>query len=174
MRRQAEPPLQPPPQLEPAERTALLHPSPLLACPTTAGLGAWAARQRHAWKVGRLPAARQQQLAALGLTADVFQDAWAARFRQLAAFHSEHGHCHVPLVTRPTAAGEQAEERGRYPGLHAWLAAQRQQWQQGTLPDERQRRLQGLGVQLGGLHEGSWEQHFAQLLAFREVGLTWH
>lgn len=131
-------------------------PDPLATC---AGLGAWLAHQRHLWKRGRLGPERQRRLAALGVSADAFQEAWSSRFLQLAAFHTEHGHCCVPRVAR----GHQG-----YPGLHRWLQEQVRQWQEGTLSDERRRRLEGLGVSFR-LRRASWETRFAELLSFVEV-----
>lgn len=123
------------------------------------GLGRWASQQRHAWKTGRLPAGRQQRLAALGFLPDALQDAWLARFRQLAAFHSAHGHCRVPR------SGPAARQ---YPGLHAWLHRQLLLWRRGTLADDRRRQLEGLGVEWGG-YEASWDARFQELLQFRQV-----
>ena len=167
------------PAPEPPRRRHCAHPP--------AGLGAWVGTQRHAWKAGQLAPARQQQLAALGLPMDAFEDAWAARFRRLAAFHSEHGHCRVPAPPAPLArsagglagqarrlgaAPEEPQPQERYSGLYAWLQQQRHRWRQGTLPDERRRRLEGLGVEFVAPHESRWEQRFGELLAFKEVG-TW-
>jgi hypothetical protein len=109
-----------------------------------------------------LPASSQRRLAALGLSLDAFQDAWLKHFRDLAAFHSEHGHCRVPNT---------AWVRQRYPGLYTWLQRQVRQWRAGTLPDERRRRLEGLGVAFQ-LRERSWEARFAELLDFQKVGLV--
>ncbi|PRW59961.1 DEAD DEAH box helicase [Chlorella sorokiniana] len=52
--------------------------------------------------------------------------------------------------------------------LEHWMEQQRHRWRQGTLSDERRRRLEGLGVHFHAPHELSWEQHFAELLAFKE------
>ncbi|KAL4458387.1 hypothetical protein ABPG75_013252 [Micractinium tetrahymenae] len=122
------------------------------------GLGRWASQQRHAWKTGRLSAARQQQLAVLGMCPDAVQDAWSARFRQLAAFHSANGHCRMPH------SGPAARQ---YPGLYAWLHHQLHLWRQGTLADDRRRRLAGLGVEWGWC-EAAWEARFQELLEFRQ------
>jgi hypothetical protein len=119
-----------------------------------AGLGTWVAQARQAWKAGRLAPARQQRLAALGLSGDAFQEAWAARFSQLAAFHSQHSHCRVTRA---------------HPALHSWLSHQQHQWRQGTLGDERRRRLEGLGVQFSA-HGACWEARFQELLQYRQVG----
>lgn len=121
------------------------------------GLGAWAAQQRHAWHAGRLPPDRQQRLAALGFCTDAFQDAWASRFRQLAAFHSLHGHCRLPRA--PSA-------QRQHPGLYSWLHHQLHLWKQGTLADDRRRRLEGLGVEFEP-HDAAWEARFLELLHFR-------
>ncbi|KAL4429599.1 hypothetical protein ABPG77_008648 [Micractinium sp. CCAP 211/92] len=122
------------------------------------GLGRWAAQQRHAWKTGRLLAARQQRLTALGFWPDAFEDAWLARFRQLAAFHSAHGHCRVP------GSGPASRQ---HPGLHAWLHHQLHLWRQGMLADGRRRRLEGLGVEWGW-YEAAWDARFQELLEFRQ------
>lgn len=147
--------------------------------------------QRHAWKAGRLRPERQRALAALGFCANAHEEAWSARFAQLAAFHSEHGHCDVPRTAErrreeagaaAPAAGPAAvaaarkgqrqqqlqQQEGRYPGLHQWLQRQRVQWGSGTLPDERRRRLEGLGVQFQ-VQRSAWEARYAELAAFREV-----
>jgi hypothetical protein len=102
---------------------------------------------------------RQRRLATLGVSADAFQEAWSARFLQLAAFHSEHGHCCIPHA---------AWVQQRYPGLQRWLQEQVRQWREGTLPDERRRRLEGLGMPFR-LRRASWETRFAELLRFKEV-----
>lgn len=139
---------------------------------TSAGLGAWVAQQRHAWKTGRLQLERQQALAALGFCPDAFQDAWAARFAQLAAFHSQHGHCRVPPLPsgerRKQQQRQQAQESVGYPGLHPWLQQQLLQWRRGTLPDERRRQLEGLGVEFQA-HQAGWERRYEELLQFRQV-----
>ena len=147
----------PPPQ-------SIMHPC-AATCGPLAGLGMWVARQRHAWKAGRLPPARQQQLAALGFCCDAFQESWAAHFGQLAAFHSEHGHCRVQ---------RSAWAQQRHPGLYTWLQQQAHQWRQGTLPDDRRRRLEGMGVVFRAA-QTTWDQRFEELLLFQQVrpGLGW-
>lgn len=150
-------------------------------------MGTWVGAKRNAWKAGQLPPSQQQQLAALGFCVDAYDDAWAARFRQLAAFHSEHRHCRVPpppAAPAPVAASTAGQRQPgknalaatgaqeQYPGLHAWLQQQRHRWRQGTLPDERRRRLEGLGLRFHAPHEVAWDQHFAKLLAFKEVSLS--
>jgi hypothetical protein len=84
-----------------------------------AGLGGWVAYQRRLWKSGQLPLDRYHQLAALGFQFDAFGARWAARFRQLSAFHSGYGHCTVP----PDAVTE-----AQWPGLRQWTIIQRQAW----------------------------------------------
>lgn len=135
---------------------------------------------------------RQQELAALGLGPNAHHDAWAAHFAQLAAYHSRHGHCRVPPPPPSTqqpaapaagrrqrrqrrslaelAGSEEAGDQGyASQSLYAWLQQQRQQWRRGTLPDDRRRRLEGLGVEFLA-QQASWERRYAELLAFQEVG----
>ncbi|PSC68349.1 ammonium transporter [Micractinium conductrix] len=47
------------------------------------------------------------------------------------------------------------------------LTKQQHQWRQGTLGDDRRRRLEGLGVQFSG-REAAWEARFQQLLQFKQ------
>ena len=98
------------------------------------GLGRWAAEQRHRWRRGRLATPLYRSLASLGFSFDSFDSRWVARFRQLAAFHSKHGHCHIPHDD-PSVA----------PGLYPWTLVQRQRRRQGRLDDARTRRLDGIG-----------------------------
>lgn len=143
--------------------------------------------QRHAWKAGQLQLSQQQKLVSLGFCKDAYDDAWAARFRQLSAFHSEHGHCRVPPPPAAPAAGDAstraqrrpgwgvlaaAKSQEQYPGLHTWLQQQRHRWRQGTLPDERRRRLAGLGLRFHAPHQASWNRRFSELLEFKEVMST--
>lgn len=98
------------------------------------GLGRWAAEQRHRWHRGRLPTSLYRTLASLGFPFDSYDARWGARFRQLAAYHSQHGHCHVAHNDASVPAG-----------LYAWILVQRQRKRQGSLDDARARRLDGIG-----------------------------
>jgi hypothetical protein len=98
------------------------------------GLGQWTTSQRHRWRRGLLPTEIFRALSALDFAYDSYDARWKARFQQLAAFHSQHGHCRVPFNDPEVP-----------PGLYAWLLVQRQRWRQGRLEDTRKRRLDGLG-----------------------------
>jgi len=98
------------------------------------GLGQWTTSQRHRWRRGLLPTETFRALSALDFAYDSYDARWKARFQQLAAFHSQHGHCRVPFNDPEIP-----------PGLYAWLLVQRQRQRQGRLEDTRKRRLDGLG-----------------------------
>ncbi|KAG7669972.1 hypothetical protein KSW81_008112 [Nannochloris sp. 'desiccata'] len=98
------------------------------------GLGQWTTSQRHRWRRGLLPIETFRALSSLDFAYDSYDARWKARFQQLAAFHSRHGHCRVPFNDPEIP-----------PGLYAWLLVQRQRRRQGRLEDARKRRLDGLG-----------------------------
>jgi Helicase associated domain len=98
------------------------------------GLGHWTTAQRHRWRRGLLTTEIFRALSALDFAYDSYDARWKTRFQQLAAFHSQHGHCRVPFNDPEVP-----------PGLYAWLLVQRQRRRQGRLDDARKRRLDGLG-----------------------------
>ena len=99
------------------------------------GLGQWLDKQRVAYKKGssKLTEKRQKRLEALGVQWDPREAVWEERFNELVAYKQKNGHCNVL----------RREESGPGP----WLTTQRQALKKGNLTEERQMRLEALGVQ---------------------------
>ena len=101
----------------------------------------WVFRQRRRLRLGTLLPERAAALKALGFeahTKGLFEDTlWERRFRELAAFHKQHGHTRVP---RP---------RGQDVPLHSWRIHQRKLRRLGRLAPDRIAKLDTLGFDWG-------------------------
>jgi hypothetical protein len=82
---------------------------------------------------------------------------WERQFARLVAFQQRFGHCRVP------------KRWPEDPGLAIWVDNQRQAYWRNTLKAERQHRLVQIGFNgRGNPHAvASWEDRFAQLVAFK-------
>lgn len=83
---------------------------------------------------GTLPKDLERRLDALGFVWDARQFAWESMFARLVVFHCEHGHTCVPK-------GYHDEE------LATWTRSMRAAKREGSMPDDRARRLDELGFQ---------------------------
>jgi len=79
-----------------------------------AGLGRWLAEQRHRWGKGLLDVEVYRELSYLNVPLNAHDAKWETRFRQLAEYHTIHGHCMVKK-------GQDVPE-----GLYQWILLQRQ------------------------------------------------
>lgn len=68
---------------------------------------------------------------------------WEEMYRELKAYHCEHGDCSVP----------QGFEGAPY--LARWVNSQRERHRQGTMPKDRKQKLDGLGFWWGTSNEVS-------------------
>jgi hypothetical protein len=98
------------------------------------GLGRWLDKQRTAYKKGwsKLTPERLKRLEALGVQWDRYEAAWEERCNELVAYRQTHNHCDVT--------------RSEESGLGVWLADQRKSYKKDSLTEERQKRLEALGV----------------------------
>ena len=103
--------------------------------PENRRLANWVANVRAARRQNTLPQARIQQLDRIGFTwnTDLREKFWEQRFKELKKFTRRHGHCRVPSKYPPA------------PSLARWASAMRRQKRDGTLAEERIRRLAASG-----------------------------
>jgi len=151
-----------------------------LRCRENPELGAWLHEQIRLFHKGRLSQAKQHALEGLGLEWDFGESkgskknstslaalkmaerntaAWERAFAALLDFKAARGHTHVPAKWRQN------------PPLGSWVTRQRKLYQQGTLPAERQQRLNEIGFALKSefVHNTyGWEARFAELVAFQQ------
>ena len=117
--------------------------------------GLWVHRQRNMKAKGKLCQERVDRLNSLGMSWDPLAEDWELGFRNLTAYHAEHGHARVPYHFE-TADG------GKF-GL--WVHRQRTMKAKGMLCQERVDRLNSLGMVWDPLAE-DWELGFRNLTAY--------
>ncbi len=120
--------------------------------PENPALGTWVSHQRK--KKGRLSVTQQQRLEALGLVWDLREAQWEEQFAALVQFKVQHGHCNVPR--------RGSENRV----LRTWIGNQRINRRKGLLPEERQWRLEALGL-VWDPFEAACEEQFSALVRFK-------
>jgi superfamily II DNA or RNA helicase/DNA-binding TFAR19-related protein (PDSD5 family) len=120
-------------------------------------LGSWASRQRQFLKKNKLSDERKERLEALGFVWDPFAEQWEEGFRELSAYHQEHGNCNVP--------SSYITETGFKLGV--WADTQRQKLKKNKLSDERKERLEALGFVWDPYTE-QWEEGFRELCAYHQ------
>ncbi|MBF6989408.1 DEAD/DEAH box helicase [Cupriavidus sp. IK-TO18] len=124
----------------------------------TIDLGLWATVQRRHHRNGNLSADKVAKLTNAGFSWDPLNDAFEKGFRAAASWAEEHGHCNAPQRTvLPNG----------YP-LGAWISSLRLAQAKGTLPVERQLRLDGIGMQWN-YRDSQWEEGFAAAKAWASV-----
>jgi hypothetical protein len=131
-------------------------------------LARWLLNQRYLMRKGGLREDRRQRLDELGIRwylergrSPTRDQTWERMYSALKKFKEEHGHC------------EATSGRTNHPELARWVTYQRRLLARKTLPEDRRRRLQELGLQ-GGLERGrsrirerAWTQMYASLEAFK-------
>jgi superfamily II DNA or RNA helicase len=127
-------------------------------------LGGWVSRQRDVRNKGTLSAERVSRLESMsGWTWDPLEAAWEEGFAHLQSYARREGHTQVPQSYR---------DRDRF-RLGGWVNKQRQSRRQGTLSDERVRRLEGLPGWTWDPRDAAWEEGFAHLQSYaRREGRT--
>eukprot|EP00803_Ostreobium_quekettii_P008369 evm.model.scf_648.3 EVM.evm.TU.scf_648.3 scf_648:22258-26753(-) len=123
------------------------------------GLGKWVSRQRVKWKCGVLDVEAYHQLCAVDFVFDADEHTWTQHFKDLCDFHDRHGHCDVSHSDQDAAV--------KYPGLADWVSLQRHTHKRGRLPEDRRRRLSGLGF-TWQQQEYRWQQRFNELVEFQK------
>ncbi len=118
----------------------------------------WCILQRTAWKKGQLSTERYRQLSSIEFQWDLQFEKWKRMFYQLVEFKQTNGHCNVPLRLNT----------GENPRLARWVVKQRHLFKRGLLPDDRRRRLEGLGFSFSP-DDDLFRSRLAQLCDWREM-----
>jgi Helicase associated domain len=121
-------------------------------------LGVWAFRQRQGHAKGNLEADRERRLQELpGWTWDHRADKWEEGFQRLLDYVDREGDARVP----------QSYAIDGYK-LGVWVDSQRSRYSKGTLPADRQRRLQDLPGWIWDPQADKSEEGFRRLLDYVE------
>ncbi|SPS02992.1 hypothetical protein CBM2634_U590001 [Cupriavidus taiwanensis] len=124
----------------------------------TIDLGQWASVQRRHHRDGQLSADKVAKLTNAGFSWDPLGDAFEKGFREAASWAGEHGHCNAPQRTVLSNG---------YP-LGAWISSLRLAQAKGTLPIERQVRLESIGMEWN-FRDSQWEEGFAAAKAWAGI-----
>ena len=94
-------------------------------------LGKWVNHQRSSYKDGKLSQDRIDRLSSIGFKWVLVEKVpWEIRFKELVEYKANHGDCNVP------------QSQGK---LGKWVDRQRSNHKDGTLPQDRINRLNGMG-----------------------------
>lgn len=119
-------------------------------------LGHWVARQRAAYAEGSLDATRRDRLEGVpGWTWTARVERWEEGYAQLIAYADRHGHARVP----------QSFEADGYK-LGSWVRQQRGALTDGSLDDDRRRRLDDVPGWSWDARVDRWEEGFERLLNY--------
>lgn len=117
-------------------------------------LGTWASKQRDSYRAGKMNQERIRRLDQLGFIWEPSDAVWEQMLEALREHKREKGHCKV------------SRNWPRSPHLAHWVLRQRQAKKNGTLTEERIRRLQEAGLAWTP-QESLWEQRFAELVEYK-------
>jgi hypothetical protein len=120
-------------------------------------LANWVLVQRRVYGQGKMPENRVGLLQGLNFIWHIqaqYDQQWARYYGQLAAFHQEHGHCHVP---------------GKYKALVSWIERQRLARGKGQLPAAREKQLNALNFTwtFRDIKESYWNDMYQALKEFK-------
>jgi superfamily II DNA or RNA helicase len=117
-------------------------------------LGSWVSNQRAFRRNGKLSPERQRLLESLpGWDWELVSTSWERAYGLMDAYVREHGNFVVPK-SYSDAVGF---------NLGAWVNSQRTKFANGTLQEDRQRRLEGLPGWVWAVHEAKWDEGFRRL-----------
>lgn len=112
-------------------------------------LANWLVKQRRKQRDGLLEDDHFEMLSALGMIWD-FEDEWEQKFELARTYFEEHGNLDIP-ATYKTKDGV---------CLGAWYRGIRNQFKDGTLTEERRRKLESIGIQWESVLERTWAQFY--------------
>lgn len=138
---------------------------------TSPPLGQWVSRIRNSHKKGILDPERKKQLEEIGFEFELADDdmvkfsiVWNKCFEALKAFKEVNGHIEVPKGYKPHPEAS---------NLDGWIGRQRTHYRNGKLPPYLKKKLQEVGLNLGGRGrpfgietEDEWSQNYKALAEY--------
>jgi hypothetical protein len=126
--------------------------------PEHQNLAIWVRKQRTARRKGKLEDAKVQQLTAIGMDWEVYENNWNAMFDELVGYFKIHGNCNVPQRWAPN------------PRLAAWVMVQRRFKRTGQISSSRIQKLEEIGFEWGGhINRPGWDAMFSALQRFHRT-----
>jgi superfamily II DNA or RNA helicase len=119
----------------------------------------WLNKQRSEKGKGVLPTEREAMLNELGVAwngGSVWDANWQERYAELKQYFIQNGNSDVPSRYRKNTQ------------LSTWVSVQRQQKKMKMLADEKTQLLNEIGFTWKFRERGSWEDRFAEVIAFKE------
>jgi hypothetical protein len=147
--------------------------------PAPDSLSHWLAKQRRAWRDGRLDQRQVKRLENLGVLLpagttreeryhEELNRRFDEMFQKLVAFKQQHGHCDVRL------------DDGHGGKLRTWVLNRRNESRAGNLRADRRQQLEQIGF-LWHSHNprwDNWDRHYTKLVAYKErfgdCDVPWH
>lgn len=125
-------------------------------------LGRWISNKRTEKLAGRLDEEKITSLEQVGMVWDAFSEKWERGFAAAAQYYAEHGNLIMP-VSYTTKDGLR---------LGVWLRNQKQAYANGTLQQEKNARLEGIGIRWEqNNYDFQWSEAYAAAkLYFEEYG----
>ena len=117
----------------------------------------WLRAQRKKYREYTLDESYVQRLSAIGMVWEL-DDTWELAFAEAEKFYQEHGHLDIPA--------EYVTENGVR--LGNWYRGVRGEKRRGTLSQERQQRLEAIGIQWLSIKVRTWMQYYELCKAFYE------
>lgn len=120
-------------------------------------LGQWLCRQKAACRAGKLSPARREKIERFSPERSVKSARWADWYHAAEEYRRQHGHLLPPPGTKC-----------RYGDLHAWINIQRLACRSGSLSQERQAKLETLGM-IWQVREAYWERMYLLAAQYSET-----
>lgn len=112
-------------------------------------LAYWLAKQRQKQRDGLLSEDQFEKLSALGILWD-YEYAWEQKFEMAKEYYEIHGNLDIPS-TYTTEDGT---------NLGAWYRTMRNNYKNGTLPEEHRQKLESIGIRWESVLERTWSQYY--------------
>ena len=121
-------------------------------------LGRWVYHQRELYHKGKLPDRKIRKLEDIGMKWGTIGNSWNVRYEMAEKYYKEHGDLNI----------DQAYVQDGI-WLGKWLAEQRKQYRNGTLDNDRAKKLGAIGMDWLTPQERRWETGFGEAKRYYEL-----
>ena len=120
-------------------------------------LNGWVIRQRTNYRNHTMTDEQYQRLSAIGMVWTI-DDIWDGNYEKAKKYYEEHGNLDIPALY--------VTEDGV--GLGSWYRRIRKEYLNGTMPEERMRQLDAIGMQRESVIRRNWMQNYEAAKRFYE------